>query len=348
MNTPFRILTGHLTTGPRHLGHLVGTLTTWIDLQIRHECFFLVADLHTLTTGSIDPQTLRRNVLELTADWIATGIDPRRAVIFLQSAVPQHAQLSLLLGMLVSEARLHHIPTYKEQIRQLHLQPTLGFLSYPVLQAADILLYKADMVPVGEDQLPHLELAREIARRFNRQYGPTFSEPQAILSSQPRLPGIDNRTMHTSYGNAIYIKDTPEETTRKVMRMYTDPARIHAHDPGKVDGNPVFTYLDAFGPDPAAVSALKERYTAGAVGDVDVKRYLAEVLNTHLQPIRERRTELIADSGYLSEILAQGSRRARETAARTLDEVYQRMGLGIPVQSASPSTLAPLPSYLFC
>jgi tryptophanyl-tRNA synthetase len=212
-----RILTGHRPTGPRHLGHLVGTLRTWTELQDQYQCFFLIADLHVMTTEYIHPDRIKENTLGVMADWLAAGIDPQRATIVLQSAIPEHAQLSLLLGMLTTVSRLERVPSYKEQAQSLGLTPSLGLLTYPVLQAADILLYRADHVPVGEDQLPHLELAREVAGRFNQTYGTTFPLPQPVLSRIPRLPGIDNRTMHTSYGNAIYLKDTPRETARKIQ-----------------------------------------------------------------------------------------------------------------------------------
>lgn len=326
-----RILTGHRTTGPRHIGHLVGTLQTWTKLQEAYECFFLLADLHTLTTDYTHPDQIRQNIIEVVTDWLAAGIDPDRSHLVLQSAVPEHSQLMLLFSMLVTESRLQRVPTFKEQVRELHLQPSLGLLTYPVLQAADILIYKADTVPVGEDQLPHLELTREIARRFNQLYGNTFPEPDAMLSSTPRLPGIDNRTMHTSYGNQIYLKDTPEETTRKIMSMYTDPTRIHPTDPGHVEGNPVFTYLDAFDPDKAGVAELKERYQAGTVGDVAVKRHLAEVLNAALAPIRERRNELAQHPSRVVEILREGTRRARPIAQETLSEAMDRMGLSLSI-----------------
>lgn len=196
-----RILTGHRPTGPRHIGHLVGTLYNWVNLQDTHECIFLVADLHVLTTDYQHPDQILTNTREIVADWLAVGIDPQKSTLALQSAIPGHVQLCLLLSMLVTDARLHRVPTFKEQVQNLNLEPSLGLLTYPVLQAADILLYHAAYVPVGEDQLPHLELTRELARRFNNLYGEYFPEPEAILSRTPRLPGIDNRTMHTSYGN---------------------------------------------------------------------------------------------------------------------------------------------------
>ncbi|HEY2979599.1 MAG TPA: tryptophan--tRNA ligase [Anaerolineales bacterium] len=321
-----RILTGHRPTGPRHIGHLVGTLETWAGLQDSHECFFLVADLHVLTTD-YHPDHLQDNVRNMLADWLAAGIDPNRSTIVLQSVIPEHAQLALLFGMLTTVARLERVPTYKEQTRELNLKPSAGLLTYPVLQTADILVYKAQVVPVGEDQMPHVELARETARRFNQTFGKTFPEPQALLSEAPRLPGIDNRTMHTSYGNAIYLRDTPEETTRKIMSMYTDPTRLHPTDPGHVQGNPVFALLDAFHKDKVALEDLKTRYQAGKVGDVEVKRLLANSLNAYLAPLRERRAAFYAQPSLLMEILYGGTTRARTIARTTLEEVHEKMGL---------------------
>lgn len=327
-----RILTGHRPTGPRHIGHLVGTLRTWAELQSTYDCIFLVADLHVLTTDYTQPAVVRQNIIEVVTDWLAAGIDPDRASLVLQSAVPEHSQLALLLGMLTSVSRLERVPTYKEQIQALNLQPSHGLLTYPVLQAADILIYRADTVPVGEDQLPHVELSRELARRFNTLYAPTFPEPQPLLSTMPRLPGLDNRTMHTSYGNQIYLKDTPEETARKVMGMYTDPTRLRATDPGHVEGNPVFTYLESFDPNPARVDDLKERYRAGSVGDVEVKRHLTLVLNEALAPLRARRKQLETRPDQVLEILREGTRRARPIAQETLSSAMQKMGLSLALE----------------
>ncbi|GIV65149.1 MAG: tryptophan--tRNA ligase [Bellilinea sp.] len=335
-----RILTGHRPTGPRHLGHLVGTLRNWVRLQHTHECFFLVADLHVLTTDYQNPERIRANTLEVVADWLAAGIDPERSTLVLQSAVPEHSQLALLLSMLVSESRLHRVPTYKEQVKQLGIQPSLGLLTYPVLQAADILLYKASVVPVGEDQLPHIELTREIAHRFNSLYGDLFPEPQALLSTMPRLPGLDNRTMHTSYGNAIFLRDSEEETTRKVMNLFTDPQRIHPTDPGRVEGNPLFIYLEQFDPDREQIEEYKNRYRQGKVGDVEIKQYLAKKLNQSLQPLREQRARFISQPAYLREILYHGSNRARQIARQTLEEVLTAMGLtlGLALQPENGQT----------
>ncbi|MCD4672789.1 MAG: tryptophan--tRNA ligase [Anaerolineaceae bacterium] len=327
MSTLKRILTGHRPTGPRHIGHLYGTFTNWKALQDDYDCFFLVADLHVLTTDYEHPAQIGKHTLEMVTDWLAAGIDPQRSALILQSAIPEHVQLSMLFAMLVTVARLERVPTYKEQTKALNLKPSLGLLTYPVLQAADILLYKAETVPVGEDQLPHLELTREIARRFNQLYGKTFPEPEALLSSTPRIPGIDNRTMHTSYGNAIYLKDTPEETTRKVMQMYTDPTRLRATDPGHVEGNPVFDYLDIFDPDANALDETKALYRAGKVGDVAVKEHLAQVMNDALAPLRERRQQYAARPSQLIDILNEGTGRARPVAQETLQEVMDKMGL---------------------
>lgn len=331
MNAHKRILTGHRTTGPRHIGHLVGTLHKYVELQNEYECFFLVADLHALTTSYDQPDTITKNTLDVTADFLAVGIDPEKANLVLQSVIPEHAQLCLLLSMITTVSRLERIPTYKDQARELKLKPSLGLLSYPVLQAADILLYKAGIVPVGEDQLPHLELSREIARRFNQLYGETFPEPEALLSANPRLPGVDNRSMHTSYGNAIFLRDTAEETERKVMGMYTDPARIHAADPGHVEGNPLFAYLDVFDPEPTRLVDLKERYRKGKVGDVMVKHHLTQVLNDSLAPIRAHRAELMADPDRLIAVLRSGTERARSIAQVTYQEVTQKMGFTIHI-----------------
>jgi tryptophanyl-tRNA synthetase len=296
-------------------------------LQDSYECFFLIADLHVLTTDFEHPERIRENIFEVLADWLAAGIDPNRSRLVLQSAIPAHAQLALLLGMLAPVSRLLRVPTYKEQVKQLKLNPSLGLLTYPVLQSADILVYKADSVPVGEDQLPHLELTREIARRFNLLYGQMFPEPEGLLSTMPRLPGLDNRAMHTSYGNAIYLKDPPQETIRKVMGMYTDPTRIHATDPGHVEGNPVFTYLDTFDPSHDEVEVLKKQYRIGKVGDVEVKARLADVLNGYLAPLRQRRVEYAARTDLLEEILQEGIEAARPIALATLEEVECKMGL---------------------
>ena len=324
-----RILTGHRPTGPRHLGHLMGTLNNWASLQDSYECYFLAADLHVLTTDFTHAEQIHANTIEMVIDWMAAGIDPDRSTLILQSAIPEHAQLTILLSMLVSIPRLERVPTFKEQVQQLNLNASLGLLTYPVLQAADILIYKATHVPIGEDQLPHMELAREIARRFNQLYGDTFPEPKEILSETPRLPGLDNRTMHTSYGNAIYIKDSPQETTRKIMSMYTDPTRIHATDPGHIAGNPLFEYLDAFDADKGEVEEIKRIYQQGRIGDVDVKKRLAEIVNQYLAGIRERRADLSLRPEEVFDLLHSGTEKARALAQEVLLEAQEKMGLRI-------------------
>lgn len=326
-NKKGRILTGHRPTGPRHIGHLVGTLEQWSKMQDDYECYFLIADLHVLTTDFEHPERIQENIANVVIDWIAAGIDPERATLVRQSALMEHAQLSVLFNMLTTVARLERVPTYKDQIQSLGLNPSAGLLNYPVLQSADILVYKADTVPVGEDQLPHIELTREIARRFNGLYGDTFPEPEGLLSKSARLPGVDNRTMHSSRGNAIRLGDSPEETAKKVMSMYTDPARLRATDPGTVEGNPVFEYHDVFNPNTDEVADFKARYREGKVGDVEVKRRLAEALNDYLAPLRARREELLQEPGYAIEVLQAGTERARPLVQATLAEAMEKMGL---------------------
>jgi tryptophanyl-tRNA synthetase len=327
MSEKGRILTGHRPTGRRHLGHLVGTLQNWAGLQDDYECLFLIADLHVLTTDHTHPDRIQSNIAEVLIDWLAVGLGPARSTFVLQSAVKEHAELALLFSMLVTVSRMERNPTYKEQVKELGLQPSLGLLSYPVLQAADILVYKADTVPVGEDQMPHIEITREVARRFNAAYGETFPEPQGLLSQSPRLPGIDNRTMHTSYGNAIYLSDDPQTVEEKVMQMYTDPTRIHATDPGHVEGNPVFAYHDVFNQDREEVEELKVRYRAGRVGDVEVKRRLVRALNRYLTPLREKRRQFAARPDDVRDVLREGTARARPLAQATVAEVKEKMGL---------------------
>jgi len=322
-----RILTGHRPTGPRHIGHLVGTLEQWAKMQDDYECYFLIADLHVLTTDFEHPKRIQSNIADVMIDWLAAGLDPKRATFVRQSALIEHSLLCNLFGMLTTVSRLERVPTYKDQIQQLNLNPSLGLLTYPVLQSADILIYKANLVPVGEDQLPHIELTREIARRFNSLYGETFPEPEGLLTKTARLPGTDNRTMHNSYGNTIKLGDSEEATTKLVMSMYTDPTRLRATDPGTVEGNPVFEYLDAFDPDKAEVDEFKKRYREGKVGDVEVKRRLAEVLNAHLRPLRERRAELVKKPEEALRILDEGTESARPLVEATTKEVLDKMGL---------------------
>lgn len=324
-----RVVSGMRPTGKLHLGHLVGALNNWASLQDTYDCFYFVADWHALTSDYADTSGLVANAYEMAADWIAAGLDPERSTLFIQSQVPEHAELFLLLSMTVPIPWLERVPTYKEQIDQLAEKDlsTLGFLSYPLLQTADIIIYNARYVPVGEDQVAHLELSREIVRRFHNFYGELFAEPQPLLTTFPRLPGLDNRKMSKSYGNTINLSDDPETVRKKVMQMYTDPKRIRADVPGTVEGNPVFMYHDAFNPDTAEVEDLKARYRAGKVGDVEVKTKLAKALNAHLEPMRARRADAVAKPAALREILDAGSRKARVIARDTMDRVRDAVKL---------------------
>ena len=324
-----RVVSGMRPTGKLHLGHLVGALQQWARLQDDYDCMYFVADWHALTSEYSDTSGLTEYACDNAADWIAAGVDPDRSTLFIQSQVPEHAELYLLLQMVVPIPWLERVPTYKEQIDQLAEKDlsTLGFLGYPLLQGADVIIYKANYVPVGDDQVPHLELDREVVRRFHGFFGELFPEPQALLTSFPRLPGLDNRKMSKSYDNAISLSDDAATVKKKVMRMYTDPKRIRADIPGTVEGNPVFTYHDAFNPDTAEVDDLKTRYRAGTVGDVEVKQKLARALNAALDPLRERRAEVLARPGQVREILLDGSLRARRIARETMKEVREAVGL---------------------
>jgi tryptophanyl-tRNA synthetase len=316
-------------TGRLHLGHLVGALRNWVELQERYECFYFVADWHALTSDYADTAGLTANAYDNVADWIAAGLDPERSTLFVQSLVPQHAELYLLFQMVVPTPWLERVPTYKEQIEQLAEKDlsTIGFLGYPLLQTADIVIYGAQYVPVGEDQVPHLELSREVVRRFHQFYGELFVEPQPLLTAVPRLPGLDNRKMSKSYRNTIDLADDAAAVRKKVMQMYTDPKRVRADIPGTVEGNPVFIYHDAFNPDRGEVEELKARYRAGTVGDVEVKTKLAAAINTMLEPMRERRRALVARPDRIREILNEGSRRARELAEERMQRVRAAVGL---------------------
>ena len=318
-----RVVSGMRPTGRLHLGHLVGALNNWAALQDPYDCHYFVADWHALTSEYADPSVISASVYDNVADWIAAGLDPERSTLFVQSLVPEHAELHLLLSMIVPLGWLERVPTYKEQQEQVTDKDlsNYGFLGYPVLQTADIIMYGAHYVPVGEDQVPHLELSREIVRRFHNFYGEVFVEPQPLLTSFPRLPGLDNRKMSKSYGNAINLSDDAETVKKKVMQMYTDPKRIRADIPGTVEGNPVFLYHDAFNPDTAEVDDLKARYRAGTVGDVEVKQKLARAINRMLDPIRERRAAIDARPGYVREVIEEGSKKARAAAEETMDRV---------------------------
>src|SRR5258705_7153366 len=299
-------------TGKLHLGHLVGALTNWVALQERYDCFYFVADWHALTSEYANASGITAGALDNVADWLAAGIDPERSTIFIQSLVPEHAELYLLVSMVVPIPWLERVPTYKEQREQLSEKDlsTLGFLGYPLLQTADVAMYDANLVPVGEDQVAHLELGREAIRRFHHFFGDVFVEPQPLLTreGERRLPGLDNRKMSKSYGNTINLSDDAETVTKKVRQMYTDPKRIRADIPGTVEGNPVFMYHDAFNTNIAEVEDLKARYRAGKVGDVQVKTKLATAINAGLEPIRERRRAVMSRPERIREIAVEGSR----------------------------------------
>ena len=324
-----RILTGDRPTGDLHLGHYVGSLANRVRLQDEYECFFIIADYHALTTAYDRSAEVQGNIRSLVLDYLSVGMDPERSTIFLQSLVPEIPELYMLFSMLVGVPRLQRMPALKEVMRDLKLETaTLGLLEYPVLQAADILCVRGDMVPVGKDQASHVELTREIARRFNDLYRPVFPLPEALIGEVPTLPGTDGKTkMSKSVGNAIFLSDDAETVRRKVMSMYTDPTRIHATDPGHVRGNPVFTYHDAFNGDKEEVADLKRRYRRGRVGDVEVKQRLIRVLDAFLEPIRERRARYEARPGLTEEIVEAGSRRARQEAQETLRLAREAMGL---------------------
>jgi tryptophanyl-tRNA synthetase len=313
-------------TGALHLGHLVGALGNWVPLQDTYDCFYFVADWHALTSDFADTSLLTSYAYENVADFIGAGLDPEKSTFFVQSLVPEHAELFLLLAMVVPVSWLERVPTYKEQQEALKDKDlsSIGFLSYPLLQTADVAMYDARFVPVGDDQVAHLELAREAVRRFNNVFGEALVEPQPLLTRFSRLPGLDGaKKMSKSLGNTIQLSDTADEVKRKVMRMYTDPKRVRADIPGTVEGNPVFTYHDAFNPNTAEVEDLKARYRAGKVGDVEVKTKLASALNAHLDPIRERRSAILARPDHLREIMFEGSRRARVVAAETMGRVRE-------------------------
>jgi tryptophanyl-tRNA synthetase len=319
-----RVLTGDRPTGPLHLGHYVGTLKARLELQEQgNEVFILVADYHTLTRGISKEKTdqIKGNTRELLLDYLAVGLDPKKVTIYRQSDVPQVSELALLFGMLVTVPRLSRVPTLKEVMRDEKIEnPSFGLLGYPVLQAADIALVKGELVPVGKDQASHLEVTREIIHRFNSEFGEVFPEPEALIKGDV-LPGTDGKAkMSKSLGNAIMLSDDLNTVKEKVMQMYTDPTRIKPTDPGHIEGNPVFAYLDAFGPDQGReeeITDRKERYQKGKVGDVDMKNYLVEVLFEFLEPIRERRQEF-AKSANLDEILEAGMNKVLPIAQETI------------------------------
>lgn len=325
-----RILTGDRPTGKLHLGHYVGSLRNRVELQNEYECLFIIADLHMLTTQPEKEKIERvaQNVRDIVLDYLAVGINPELSTVFVQSAVSETYELNLLFEMLVSVPRLERLPSLKEMARDANLEVMpFGLLGYPILQAADILLPRAHLVPVGKDNEAHVELTREIARRFNRLYGEVFPIPDA-LTEGPTLVGTDGQAkMSKSRGNAILLSDDADAVNRAVMGMYTDPQRIRAEIPGRVEGNPVFIYHDAFNADRAEVNELKERYRQGKVGDIEVKRKLVRAINEFLEPLREQRAQYESQPGLVDDILVEGIRRARGIAQETMEMVYDAMGL---------------------
>ncbi len=323
------VVSGMRPTGKLHLGHLLGTLRNWVALQDRYDCHFFVADWHVLTTDYERRSASPEFVDEMVLDWLAAGLDPERCVIFRQSWVLEHAELALLFGMITPVPWLERNPTHKEQREQLRDRDlsTYGFLGYPVLQAADILIYKADLVPVGVDQVPHVELTREIARRFNHLYGQVFPEPEALLSPTPKVPGTDGRKMSKSYGNAIYLDEDPASIQKRLERMATDPRRVRRTDPGNPDDCPAFDLHRVYCT-PEEIAWVREGCTTAGIGCVECKRVMIKHVLADLAPHRERRAELAAKPGLVREVLEAGTARARRIAQQTIAEVRAAMGLG--------------------
>ena len=325
-----RVVSGMRPTGKLHLGHLEGALKNWNRLQHEYDCFFFVADWHARTTDYADPSQIRPNTLLMVGDWLAAGLDPNRATLFVQSLVPEHAELHLLLSCVTPLGWLERVPTYKEQRENIR-DKDLGnyaFLGYPVLQAADILIYQAHLVPVGEDQVPHIELTREIARRFNKLYGEVFPEPQALLTQAPRLPGTDGRKMSKSYGNDIRLTDPPNVMWEKLRTMVTDPARVRRTDPGNPDVCPVYALHRVFSPPEHQQQVNVECRRAG-IGCVECKRLLYENLRERLAPIADKSAYYESRPDEVRELLIEGSRRARQRAAQTMECVRAAMRIAV-------------------
>ncbi len=326
-----RILTGDRPTGKLHLGHYVGSLKNRVRLQDQYNCFFIIADLHMLTTkpSKEDVLNIAGNAREMILDYLACGVDPEKSTIYLQSAVHEVYEMNLIFEMLVTVPRLQRLPSLKDMAKSANLnEMPLGLLGYPVLQAADILMPRANLVPVGKDNEAHVELTREIARRFNSMYDEVFPVPDVMIGDVPTLVGTDgDAKMSKSLNNAIYLSDDTKTVIKKVNGMYTDPNRIRADIPGKVEGNPVFIYHDVFNNNKAEVEDLKERYRAGKVGDVEVKQKLSAAINGFLDPIRERRSEFENRSGFVDEVIYNGTLVMREEARQTLSAMKKAMGL---------------------
>ena len=322
------VLSGMRSTGKLHLGHLFGTLHNWVELQAKHSCYFFAADWHALTSDYADPSRVTENTIEMLADWIAAGLDPEKSVVFVQSMVPEHAELHLILSMITPLGWLERVPTYKDQIREIENRDlnTYGFLGYPVLQTSDIILYRAQFVPVGEDQASHLELSREITRRFNSLYGNVFPEPKALFTRTPKVPGLDGRKMSKSYDNAINLSDPPAVVRQKCMTMFTDPTRVRKSDPGHPESCNLFEFHKLLSP-PDLIARVERDCRAATIGCVEDKRLLAEEIVALLEPIQHRRHELLRERGALLSLLRDGSARARERAQETMAKVRGVLGL---------------------
>ena len=325
------VLTGDRPTGPLHLGHFVGSLSSRLTLQETHTQYVMIADLQALTDHAKEPRVIRQNVLEVALDYLAVGIDPKKTTIFIQSLVPALSELTLYYLNLVTWNRLKHNPTVKQEIVQKGFGQSIpaGFMTYPISQAADITAFKATLVPVGEDQKPMIEQTNEIIRAFNRMYQTDLLvETKALIPKIARLPGTDGQEkMGKSLGNAIFLSDSSDEVIKKVKKMYTDPQHLRIEDPGRVEGNPVFSYLDAFGTDLEKIQDLKAHYQRGGLGDRVVKTYLSEVLLAFLEPIRQRRLEFARDVEAVMECLKKGTEKADATASQTLAEVKKAIGI---------------------
>ncbi|MCK4781352.1 tryptophan--tRNA ligase [Candidatus Parcubacteria bacterium] len=327
MNLKQKILTGMRPTGLLHLGHYVGALENWIKLQDDYECYFLISDYQALGDHVNEIEKIRKSVIDMVLDWMSVGLDPKKSVFIVQSYVPEHAELALLLSMIIPIAYIERNPTLKTEMNQLSKKDiSLGFFNYPASQVADILLPKAHLVPVGEDQIPHIELTRQIARKFNKLYKDIFPIPEPLVGRISRLVGTDGKAkMSKSLGNCIYLSDSKETVEKKVMKMYTDPKRIHATSPGHVKNNPVFIYLDAFHKDIKQLEELKIKYKKGTIGDVEVKKILIKTLNDFLDPIRKRRIYYNAHPEKVKEAIVQGTLRAKDIARETMKEVRKAM-----------------------
>jgi len=330
------ILTGDRPTGKLHLGHYVGSLKNRVALQDQYDTFIIIADFQVLVDHLEDTHQVEANIREIVLDYLSVGIDPAKSTIFIQSAIPQLCELTMYFSMLVTVARLRRNPTVKAEAKNVDVDSekddiVYGFLGYPVSQAADILLFRAHCVPVGEDQRPHIEQTRELAERFNKLFGEVFPLPDILVSETPRLVGLSGEgKMSKSLGNAIYLSDSADLVRHKVMSMYTDPTRLRATDPGHIEGNVVFTYLDAFDPNIKYVTDLKEKYKAGGIGDVELKQYLIEVLMRFLEPIQKRRAEFEQQPDYIRQVISQGCVRAREASEETMKLVRKAVQYDYP------------------